>query len=475
MMRMKRLYFDYASTTPLDRRVEKVMRPFFAKQFGNPSSICAEGVEAKKTLDNARKDVALLLQAHAEEIVFTSGGTEANNLAIFGTVNALLSSPPVLRRGTRGGSENSKGTTPLNLLTGAVHLSHPKTGAQGLAKHYKSTSCFLTRFARKETKSLQVFASHPSKEGEGEIKLHVVTTNIEHASILEPLRELERLGRVEVTYVSVEPNGIVKPEKVINAIRPETVLVSVMLANNEIGTVQPIRKIAQLLVPICNSKFVIHNSRNERRYPVFHCDSCQAPLHINVQADRLGADLITLDGHKMYGPKGVGALYVRRGTPLAPILFGGGQEKGLRSTTENIAGIVGFAEAFKIAVTECEKETLRLEKLRNLLYSDVLENIRMGGLVVNGSMERAERLPNNLSLSFPGIDTEFLTLQLDAAGISVSTKSSCLKDEKFSYVVRALGGPKERAESTMRFTLGRYSTRKEIDTLVSVLSKLLKK
>ena len=402
-MSRKRIYLDYAATTPLDPRVWKAMQPFWGKHFGNPSSIHAEGVAAKKALDSSRTSVARSLEAHADEIVFTSGGTEANNLAIFGTV------------------------LPYNY-----------------------------------DRSYMVGGEKP----------HVVTTNIEHTSVQEPLRELERQGRIGVTHVPVEPNGIVKPEKIIAAIRPSTVLVSVMYANNEIGTIQPIRKIGQLLGPIHNSKFIIHNSPNEKRYPVFHSDACQAPLYLRCLVNALGVDLMTLDGHKIYGPKGVGALYVRRGTPLVPVTVGGGQERGLRSTTENVPAIVGFAEALHIAASEREKESIRVAKLRDFLYADVLKNISIEK-EVNGSIRKGERLPNNLNISFPGVDTEFLTLKLDAEGISVSTKSSCLKDEKASYVVKALGGGDKRSSSSLRFTLGRNTTKNDVVAATRALGKFL--
>ncbi len=398
---MKRIYLDYASTTPLDPRVGKVMEPFFTKVFGNPSSIHTEGVVAKKALENARTTVARCLEAHAEEIVFTSGGTEANNLALFGVISTFYLLPS-------------------------------------------------TNF-----------------------KPHIVTTNIEHSSVLEPLRELERQGRVEVTYVPVEADGIVKAENIVSAIKPNTALVSVMYANNEIGTIQPIRKIGQLLVPIRNSKFILHNSPNEKQYPVFHSDACQAPVYLRCLVNALGVDLMTLDGHKMYGPKGVGVLYVRRNTSLAPFLLGGGQERGLRSTTENIPAIVGFAEALRVATAEREKETARVGTLRDMLHSNILNNVGMTEVVVNGSMEKGERLPNNLNISLFDVDTEFLTLKLDAKGIVVSTKSSCLTDEKESYVVVALGGGPKRAASSLRFTLGRNTTTKEVENTAKTLVTLI--
>lgn len=428
-MSSKRIYLDYAATTPLDPRVLKVMDPFFTKKFGNPSSIHAEGVAAKKALDEARVKVTRCLEAHPDEIVFTSGGTEANNLAIFGVVEACRSLTP--------------------------------------------------------TKSVGVKLLQTAKP-------HLVTTNIEHASVMEPLRELERQGRIEVTYVPVEPNGIVNPEKVIAAIRPNTVLLSVMYANNEIGTIQPIRKIGEGIRKFreVKSQKSTVNGPNEKVYPLFHSDACQAPLYLNCLVNTLGVDLMTLDGHKMYGPKGEGALYVRRGTPLAPALFGGGQEKGLRSTTENVPAIVGFAEALRIATAERETESVHEAKLRDRLYSDILKNIRImkagGKVMMNGSMKDGERLPNNLNISLPGVDTEFLALQLDAVGIACSTKSSCLKDEKESYVVAALGPPssvngltsarqsgKERARSSLRFTLGRQTTERDINSCAQKFLEIL--
>lgn len=407
----KRCYLDHASTTPLDQRVRRVMEPFFARDFGNPSSIHAEGVAAKKAIDEARTKIARCLEAHAEEIIFTSGGTEANNLAIFGALAAFTRS--------------------------------------------------------------------------GLVKAHIVTTNIEHSSVLEPLRALERLGRAEVSYVPVESDGIVSPEKVIAAIRQSTVLVSVMYANNEIGTIQPIRRIGKMMYDLrfrnyesrsrrLNAKRSTLNIRNEKAYPLFHCDACQAPLYLNCLVNALGVDLLTLDGHKLYGPKGVGALYVRRGTPLTPQIFGGGQERGLRSTTENMPGIVGFAEAIRIATVEREKESARVERLRDHLYFLIRANKHIDRrVVVNGSMKENERLPSNLNISLPGVDTEFLTLQLDAAGIACSTKSSCLKGERESYVIRALGGGEERARSTVRFTLGRDTRKTDIDRTAETLLRLL--
>lgn len=398
-MSIKRIYMDYASTTPVDPRVLKAMLPYFDKKFGNPSSIHKEGVEVKKVIDVSRKAVAGILQAHANEIVFTSGGTESNNLAILGVVRAL------------------------------------------------------------------------EKKGVLVSKMHFITTVIEHSSILECFRELESRGAI-VDYAPVRENGIVDPKVIEKLIRPETVLISVGYANNEIGTIQPIREISRLIKYF--SKPFTLNSK-----PYFHSDASQAPLYLDCMVERLGVDLMTLDGHKMCGPKGVGALYVKRGTSVSQILFGGGQEKGLRSTTENVPGIIGFAKAFEIASSLREKESSRLEKLRDYFYSSILQNAETtkkfgkNGLVVNGDMK--VRLPNNINISISRIDAEFAVLKLDNAGIACSTKSSCLGSDGGSYVVKALGGEKNRHIESLRFTMGRDTTKKDINCLLAELVRIIRR
>ena len=420
----RRIYLDYAATTPLDPRVLRVMMPYLKNYFGNAGSVYEEGVVAKRALLSLRAKVARSLQCREAEVVFTSGGTESNNLAIFGAVPRF----------------NLGSAKRLNLGTGE--------------------------------------------------KIHIVTTNIEHSSVLEPIRELERRGAA-VTYVAVGENGIVDPKEIAKALRPETALVSVAYANNEIGTVQPIREISRVIKnygselriknyesrkeqgpKIHNSKFIIHNSRSGKPFrPVFHCDASQAPLYLNCSLDYLGADLVTLDGHKMYGPKGVGALIVKRGTPLTPVFFGGGQEGGLRPGTENIPAIVGFAEALALAVRGREKESARLTKLREYLYSLIRTNKRMGEVILNG--DEKKRLPNNVNIFLLGVDTEFSVIQLDRHGIAVSTKSSCLRDEEESYVVKALGGDPRRAKSSLRISLGHGTTKKDIDFFIQTLQNLL--
>lgn len=395
-MKTKRIYLDHAATTPVDPQVKRAMEPYWVHTFGNPSALSAEGAAAKKALAEARARVARALEARADEIVFTSGGTEANTLAIFGAI--------VWRQKLFGVPRKR----------------------------------FLPYIP------------------------HIITTAIEHSSVLEPVRELVRQGRAEASFVSVERNGIVRPEKIIEALRKNTMLVSIQYANNEIGTIQPIRTISHLL-----------KTANTAR-PLFHVDACQAPLYLHCFVNALGVDMLSLDGHKIYGPKGVGCLYVRRKTPLAPLLVGGGQERGMRATTENVPALVGFAEALRLAGMRREKESARLASLRDYFYSSILQNTEME-ICVNGSMEQGKRLPHNLNISFPGVDTEMLLFELDAAGIACSTKSSCLYDERESYVVKALAGDSRAARSTLRFTLGRKTTKKDIRSTLAALARLLRR
>ena len=393
---------DNASTTPLDPAVFKAMKPFLMEDFGNPSSITAGGVKAKQAVGKARKSVAELLRALPDEITFTSGGTESNNLAIFGLVR--------------------------NLESHGLPIS----------------------------------------------KMHFIATNIEHSSVLEPMRELVKRG-AKVDFVPVESSGIVDAQKIKKALKPNTVLVSVMSANNEIGTIQPIREISKMLRHFRKTThYSLPTTHLKSVRPIFHSDASQAPNYLELNVEKLGVDLLTLDAHKMYGPKGVGALYVKRGTTLSPIIFGGGQERGLRSTTENVAGIVGLAKAFEIASHLRINESLRLSRLRDYFYSLIRANggiVESEKVILNGDLEN--RLPNNLNISLPGVDTEFLVLQLDNAGITVSTKSSCLRDESDSYVVKALGGDRKRAKTSVRFSLGRDTRKADLDQTAKILKNLL--
>ncbi len=279
---MKKIYLDNSASTPVDKKVVAAMKKYWSKSFANPSSIHKMGVEAKVVVEKARKDIAGFLNAHAREIIFTSGGTEANNLAIFGTL------------------ENEK--------------------------------------------------------------RHFITTEIEHSSILECFKELEKRGN-EVSYLKVDENGLLNPKDLREMIKPETVLVSIGYANGEIGVIQPIKEIAK----------EIRHKRKEFNsvMPYFHIDASQAAQYLNMNVEQLGVDMITLDAQKMYGPKGIGALFIKDGIKIEPIIFGGGQEGGRRSGTENVPLIVGFAKAMEIAGKMREEESVRLEKLRDGFFDSV--------------------------------------------------------------------------------------------------------
>ncbi len=383
----KRIYLDYATTTPVDPRVEKEMKRFLALHFGNPGSIHAEGLIAKKAVEEARKKIARLIEVHSDEIIFTSSGTESNNLGILGLMN---------------------------------------------------------RF---------------HDEGKTWKDMHAITSLIEHSSVLECFRELERRG-VKVDYVSVSKEGIVDLKEIKARLKPNTVLVSVMYANNEIGTIQPIRKISNQI-----RDFAKGTRHGKLAKPIFHVDASQAPLYLDCAPEHLGADLATFDAQKIYGPKSIGALYIRRGIKVKPLFFGGGQERSLRPGTENVPGIVGFAKAFEIAIADRVKESERLTKLRNYGIKKILEKIPAAEL--NGSI--SERLPNNINISIPGIDSEFIVLKLDALGIACSTKSTCMDSDEASYVISALGKGREHSRSSLRFSLGRSTTKAHIDALVKKL------
>lgn len=397
----KRIFLDYASSTPVSPRVEKEMERVRA-MFANPSALYEEARQAKEEMEAARAKAAGVLNCRSEEIFFTSGGTESNNLALLGCFEAARSG----RLAGGGASATERGIQ----------------------------------------------------------KPHVVVTNIEHSSILETVEEIRRRGG-EVTVVPAGPDGIVSPEDVARAVRPETVLVSVMYANNEIGTIQPIREIARRLKDIKKK-----NSAEEPTFPYFHTDACQAALYLSLDTHSLGVDLLTLDGIKIYGPRGAGLLFVRSGLPLSPIIFGGGQERGLRSGTENLPAAVGLAAALAEAAEKRESESVRLSAIRDYAIRSIVTAFPYSSL--NGS---TARLPNNINICFPGLDAEFAVVSLDVAGIACSHSSSCqtLAENSSSYVVSALGKP-DCALSSLRFTFGRDSKKSDVDALVSALKKIVR-
>lgn len=290
-------------------------------------------------------------------------------------------------------------------------------------------------------------------------KPHVVTTQIEHSAVLETCKEIEQQGG-EVTYLPVNKEGIVNVQDLEHALKDNTVLVSVMYANNEIGTIQPIKKLSRVVRKFRDNKKVA---------PFFHVDASQAPLYLDCALERMGADMLTLDGLKMYGPKGVGVLAHKRYVDLAPVNFGGGQERGLRSGTENIPGIIGFAKALEKAGEMRESESARLSEIRDYAIEKILKEFPEATL--NGSRE--QRLPNNINICFPGIDAEFTVIKLDTLGIACSFASSCktLSEDSTSYVVSALGG--DCAKSSLRFSMGRDTTKKDIDVLIQKLKQTI--
>jgi cysteine desulfurase len=393
-----RVFLDYASVTPVDSRVADIMSEIQNNTWANPSAIYSSGLEAKEVLQQSKQKIANLLGGQSKEIFFTASGTESDNLAIL-----------------------------------------------GVFEHYYNTKKLFPK----------------SNLGQKGFVPHIVTTVIEHPAILEACKEIERRGG-EVTYVGVGEDGIVSPKDIASSIKENTVLVSVMYANNEIGTIQPIHDISRRIKD--------WRQKSNSVLPYFHTDACQGTLlPLNVQ--KLGVDMMTLDGIKMYGPRGIGFLYVKFGVEISPVNFGGGQEGGLRSGTENLPAVAGFAKALEIAEEVREKESERLTEIRDYAIEKILKTFPSATL--NGSRE--SRLPNNINICFPGLDAEFAVISLDVAGISASYASSCLtlKESSSSYTIGALG-KKDCATSSLRFTLGRESTKGDIDTLVEKLQIIIK-
>jgi len=377
--KIKRIYLDYAATTPLDPRVLKAMEPYFSEKFGNTMSLHSFGQEAKTALEESREIVADLMGAKPSEVIFTSSATESNNLALKG-----------------------------------VAFANRKKGN------------------------------------------HIIISSIEHSCIMESAKWLEQQG-FEITRLKVDKYGLVDPEDVKKAIKKETILVSIMHANNEIGTIEPIEEIGK----ICKERGVY-----------FHTDAAQSFGKIPINVNKMNIDLMTVSSHKMYGPKGAAALFVREGTKIEPILHGGGHEMGLRSSTVNVAAIVGFAEACKICKKEMEKEAKRLTKLRDKLIKGVLEKIP--GSHLNG--HPTKRLPNNANFWFEGVEGESIVIQLDLLGIAASTGSACSTEKlEPSHVLLAIGLRPEQAHGSLRLSLGRWTTEKDIDYVLEVLPKVIEK
>lgn len=360
---------DHSATTPVAPEVLEAIMPYFSEKFGNASSLHSFGLEAKEALESAREKVAKLLGARPEEIIFTSGGTESDNLAL-----------------------------------------------KGIA--YKN---------REKGK-------------------HIITTSIEHPAILEVCRKLETQG-FEVTYLPVTSDGLVDLAVLENAIRKDTILISVMHANNEVGTIQPLEEIGRLAA---------------EKDIYFHTDAVQTVGKIPADVNQLGVDLLSLSAHKLYGPKGVGALYIRKGTRIESIVQGGGHERGLRSGTENISGIVGLGRAAELSEGTMSEEAKVLTGLRDRLAGQVLERVK--DCWINGTMAAGKRLPSNLNFGFRYVEGESLLLFLDSKGIAVSTGSACSSHKlEPSHVLRALGLKAEECHGSLRITLGRSNTEEDVD------------
>jgi cysteine desulfurase len=379
---MDMIYLDYAATTPVDSRILDAMLPYFRESFGNPSSLHRYGQRAESAIEEARETVAVALGCRPDEVIFTSCGSESDNLALRGAVQAMFE-----------------------------------------------------KTARKQ----------------------ILTAQTEHHAVSKTAEQLAAHYSFPLEWLEVDEHGMVTPEAVEKAICEETAIISVMYANNEIGTINPVKEIAE----VCHRHGVL-----------FHTDAVQSAAYLPVDVRELGADLISLGGHKFYGPKGVGALYVRKGTPLLSHLTGGGQEFGLRAGTSNVPYIVGFAEALRLAVEEREQRIVHVRPLRDRIIGSVLEEIPESRLT--GHPE--SRLPNHASFAFKNVDGNLLLQMLDAAGFACSSGSACKTgNPEPSEVMSAIGLSREWGLGSLRVTLGSGTTVKDVEAFLSALPGLVEK
>ena len=376
---MKKIYFDHSATTPVDPQVVEAMIPFLSEKFGNASSIHSFGREAKVALEEARESIADFCGAHANEIYFTSGGTEADNMAILGATNQL--------------KEKGK---------------------------------------------------------------HIITSKIEHHAVLHTCQFLEKQG-FEVTYLSPDNYGEIPAEKVAEAMREDTILITIMHANNEVGTVNAIDKIGEIA---------------QERDALFHTDAVQTFGKLPINLDKLNLDLMSMSGHKIYGPKGIGVLYIKRGVKLQQLTYGGAHERNRRPGTENIPGIIGLAKAVEICKNNLEEDEKRIEQLRELLFEKITKKIPR--VFLNGHPQN--RLAGLLNLSFQGIEGEALLLSLDLKGIAASSGSACTSGSvEPSHVLRAMGVKPELAQSSIRFSLGRGNSVEDVEYTAGVLVEIVER
>lgn len=377
---MNRIYLDYAAATPVLPEVQKAMMPYLADNFYNPSATYLAAKQVRRDIEAFRSRIASNLGARSSEIIFTAGGTEANNLAVHGVLNHF-----------------------------------PKGNA--------------------------------------------LVSSVEHESVLASAH------KHKAKAIGVRPDGLISLAELEKNISSETVLISVMYANNEIGTIQPIRQIAQIVDKVVKTRQKAGNST-----PLYlHTDACQAANYLDLHVNRLGVDLMTINSGKIYGPKQFGALYIKAGTKIEPIISGGGQESGLRSGTENPAGVAGFAEALDKVQSDKQTEFDRLKSLQKTFYDGLA---KISGTVINGSQKY--RLPNNVHVTFNGQDNERLMMALDEAGILAAVGSACsASSEEPSHVLSAIGLSKDNARASLRFTMGRHTTEYDIKKVITTLDKLV--
>jgi cysteine desulfurase len=424
---MKRIYLDNAATTPVDPEVLKAVTSYFSDDFGNPSSIHSFGQSARSSVDLARSKIAKFLNCKSTEIIFTSGGSESDNLAIKGVIESVVRSQRLEDK-----TSNLKPQT-------SNHLPH------------------------------------------------IITSAFEHHAVLDTIKELESDGIIEASYINPSAEGLIEVVEIEKEIKKNTILVSVMYVNNEIGTTQPIREIGKLIRRInearCPSSAVRknrlvgkRNTENGKRI-YFHTDAVQAAEHFEMNVDYLHVDLLSVSAHKIYGPKGAGLLYVRSGTPLKHQIVGGSQEYKKRAGTENVPGIVGFAKAIELiekdqkSKIKNQNEKNKIKELRDRLIDGLLEIPKSR---LNGS--RDERSPANVNISFLNTEGESILLNLDMEGIAASTGSACTSGSlKPSHVLSSLGLPPEECHGSIRFTLGRGTTTEEVDKVISLMKNIVEK
>ena len=420
---VEKIYFDYAATTPIDPEVKKAMELYLEDKFGNPSSTHSLGQEARVAVDKARETVADFLGCNFIEVYFTSGATEANNLAIKGVINKF-------------------------------QVSSFSEAVPPLAGRY----------------------------GAGKFQGQIITNEIEHKSVLKPVESLEKSGLVEAIYLPVDKNGAVDINNLKNKIKENTALISAMYVNNETGVIQPIGEIGKII-----KEWKTENrSKLGIQYPLFHIDAVQAAGYLPLNIRDLGCDLLSLSAHKIGGPKGIGVLFVKDGTPIAPLIEGGGQEFGLRSGTENVVGIVGLGKAVEIIrhpsfnfqfpifnkITNPKSQIQNITSLRDYFEENLLKNIK--NTSVNGG--GAPRAPHISNILFKGAEAETLLIALDEAGIMASSGSACqAKAIEPSYVLLATGLSKKETMSSVRFSFGKFTTQEEIDRVLKILPEMIEK